>query len=233
MVTCLVAFALLAPPKPAPSPGPTMKLNEFYFNLLVSPKQPPAMTAEAQQQLMKDHLAFLEAGWKRGDYLAVGPLGPNRSNWAGVILTRSDDVAVKGFQEEPTVRAGMNKLVTLKWWSSPDSIGKAEKFMELETYWLAILRRPKNAPKLSPEEGERQQKLHIANIEAMARAGRCFAAGPFDGAGDIRGLFVLKHDREEKVREWFKPDPFISGGILEVELIPWSVSKGIFRRLKV
>lgn len=237
VLSALVFLATIgAPPKPEPTPGPTMRMKTFQFVALKTAPRPPAMTVEARDQMMKEHLAFLESGWTRGDFLAVGPVGKNVGGWEGLIITRPDyanDEIGKLMATEPSVKGGLHRADAYTLWTVSEAFQSHDKFMDLETVWLGILRRPKDAPVWTQEQSERGQEGHIANINAMAKAGKLYAAGPFERAGDMRGIFVLRYDKEEKVRELFKNDPFISAGILKVELIPWQVQKGVFKKLKV
>jgi uncharacterized protein YciI len=99
---------------------------------------------------------------------------------------------------------------------------------QFDSYIVALLVRPADAPDLSKPELEKLQEQHMANIRRLAKEGKLFKAGPTkDYSGrNIRGVFIFKTDSLEKARVWVATDPAVQRGRLEPEFFEWSVEKG-------
>jgi uncharacterized protein YciI len=100
--------------------------------------------------------------------------------------------------------------------------------LELDSYIVALLVRPANAPNLTAPESEKLQRQHMANIHRLATEGKLFKAGPVkDYSGhNIRGVFILKTDSLDNARAWVATDPAVQRGRLKPEFFKWSVEKG-------
>jgi uncharacterized protein YciI len=98
---------------------------------------------------------------------------------------------------------------------------------DLDTYQFAMLKRgPKWTPESTPET-QQIQAGHMANIRKMARLGKLMAAGPMEGNGDLRGLFIFKAASIEEARALAMEDPAIKAGRLTIEFLTWMAPKGI------
>jgi uncharacterized protein len=100
--------------------------------------------------------------------------------------------------------------------------------LALDSYIVALLVRPADAPNLTPAESEKLQSQHMANIHRLAMAGKLFKAGPVkDYSGhNIRGVFILRTDSLANARAWVATDPAVGRGRLKPEFFKWSVEKG-------
>ena len=100
-------------------------------------------------------------------------------------------------------------------------------FTDVETCTFALLVRPPTAPELSSEERGLVQEGHMANINAMAKAGELLIAGPFEEDTSLRGVFVFRTTDRAKIEELVSKDPAVARGRLKVEPYTWYVSKGV------
>jgi len=100
--------------------------------------------------------------------------------------------------------------------------------IQFDQFIVVLLVRPANAPDVSKEELDKLQKGHIANIRALAAEGKMLKAGPFEdySGRNVRGMFILATDSQEKAREWISGDPLIKIGRLVPEFLKWYVEKG-------
>lgn len=100
--------------------------------------------------------------------------------------------------------------------------------MEFDSYIVALLVRPPDAPNLSQPELDKLQDQHMANMMRLAKEGKLFKAGPTDdySGRNIRGVFILKTDSLETARAWVATDPAVRRGRLKPEFFKWSVEKG-------
>jgi uncharacterized protein len=70
------------------------------------------------------------------------------------------------------------------------------------------------------------QKGHMENIQRLAKMGVILVAGPFEGTGELRGIFIMDCKSLEEAEEYAKTDPAVIAGRLKTEIIPWWTAKG-------
>jgi len=100
----------------------------------------------------------------------------------------------------------------------------------METYYFGLLYR---GPAWTPGETEATRKIqegHMANIQRMADAGALVAAGPMDGDGPLRGIFIFKVKTADEAGKLAAEDPAIKAGRLTLEIHPWWGPAGIGAR---
>jgi uncharacterized protein YciI len=66
----------------------------------------------------------------------------------------------------------------------------------------------------------------MENIYRLAKLGVILVAGPFEGSGELRGIFIMDCKSLEEAEEYAKTDPAVIAGHLKVEIIPWWTAKG-------
>ena len=98
---------------------------------------------------------------------------------------------------------------------------------EMTTYVLGLLYRGPNAGTGTPEEAAKLQEGHMANIGAMAKAGKLTVAGPIGDKGELRGIFIFHNTTMDEAKALVAADPAIKAGRLRIELHPWFAAKGI------
>ena len=97
---------------------------------------------------------------------------------------------------------------------------------EMETHYIAFLKRgPKWSPEVT-EETKQIQAAHMAHIRKSAEEGVLRMAGPLTDDGEIRGIFVLKAASLDAARAVAEADPAVKAGRLAVEIHPWMMEKG-------
>jgi uncharacterized protein YciI len=95
----------------------------------------------------------------------------------------------------------------------------------MREYFMCFLKTGPNRSHDSVEAVE-IQKGHMANITALAKAGKISMAGPFGDNGEIRGILVFNTATKEEAEKLAAEDPAVKAGRLVVEIHPWWAAKG-------
>jgi uncharacterized protein len=99
--------------------------------------------------------------------------------------------------------------------------------MRLDAYTIVLLRRPRDAPRMTEEELEVLQREHVAFNARMREAGHALVSGPFSGQPDQswRGISVFRTSVEE-TRKLLAGDPLGQAGRLEYQVFTWLMPEG-------
>ncbi|MBS1724824.1 MAG: hypothetical protein JSS66_17925 [Armatimonadetes bacterium] len=211
-----------------PQQLPEVQMSQAQFVILVAPETlPPAPENEAEVQ--KEHLEFLQGLWESGKALLVGPMADAGRQRGIVVLDVPDaESAKKIMADDPWVKRGALQLETRTWFFAKNYLRKGADFLDLGTYWIGFLERPKDAPTVSKEESQKIQDGHMANITKMAKEGALLLAGPFVEDTSLRGIFIFKEMPKAEVESLVAEDPAIKAHRLEMRLVPLYASKGTF-----
>lgn len=71
------------------------------------------------------------------------------------------------------------------------------------------------------------QRAHLDHIHELAEDGKLIAAGPFLGAGELRGIFLFAVPSLEEAQALAERDPAVAAGRLELELHSWYGPAGL------
>lgn len=96
----------------------------------------------------------------------------------------------------------------------------------MRSYVMAFLKSGPNRDQ-TPEEAEKLQAAHMANIGRLADEGLLVLAGPFLDDGELRGIYIFAVESIEEAREITATDPAIQEGRLIMELHPWYGSAAV------
>jgi len=98
--------------------------------------------------------------------------------------------------------------------------------MGMKNYVPVIL---KTGPTNVPEGKERDEifKGHFANIHRLAEEGKLVVAGPFDGEGGWRGMFIFNVTTIEDAKALTATDPVIKSGLMVAEYHKLYCSAGL------
>ena len=98
--------------------------------------------------------------------------------------------------------------------------------MELDTYYICLLRKgPAWTPDESPEL-DRLQDEHVAHTLHLWQSGATIAAGPVNDESDIRGFSIYRTATLAEARALAEDDPGVRAGRFVVELHEWKTPAG-------
>ena len=114
-------------------------------------------------------------------------------------------------------------------WLAPGAAaqGRAPDMSTMDRYLFAILSR---GPGWTPERTPHTDSLqagHMANLQHMAKIGVLVGAGPFQGNGTQRGLFIFHGVSVDSAKRLCASDPAVNAGRLTLEFHPWLAPIGI------
>jgi uncharacterized protein YciI len=169
--------------------------------------------------------------WNEGLLLASGPIS-DKGDLRGVVIFRGDDRAAvdKRMADDPMIKARLLD-VALGPWIGPSGIGDEYRKWaaanpgapdKMRTYQLVLLKSVLGARRITQDE----QRDHLLNMDAMARAGKLAVAGPVLEGSDLAGVFVFTVDAEEADR-LAASDPAVKAGKMTTERHPWMVAEGV------
>lgn len=96
----------------------------------------------------------------------------------------------------------------------------------MRSYVLAFLKAGPNRGG-DREEALAIQRAHLDYIGQLAEEGKLIAAGPFLGAGDLRGIFLFAVASVEEAQALAERDPAVAAGRLQLELHGWYGPAGL------
>jgi uncharacterized protein len=113
--------------------------------------------------------------------------------------------------------------------ASPGQKPTPPQGIELDSYYIVVLRRPVKPTQYEQAKLEDIQKRHLAHLGDLYRSGKALTAGPFDEQDDesMRGLIILPASLgKDEVRRLASDDPAVKAGRLEVAVVRWYLQKG-------
>ena len=251
---CLLALCLTAlvaaqqpetpkPPAEAVAPKaedrmPEFDLGEYQFGILRRGKQSGPVTEankEAVAKLQAGHMANIQQMAAAGKLVAAGPMGDD-GDIRGIFVCKAGSLAAAQAlaANDPMIQAERLKL---DWhvWRAPKGIGE-KMLVEYKTnpamkmtmtkYYLTLLVAD---PKADQAAAQKLLLPHLWHIRRMLDAKTFVAAGPFDGSGEIRGLFIIAAANLEEAQAIAQRDPMVKAGLLSAQIHPWWVAKEVWQ----
>ena len=104
--------------------------------------------------------------------------------------------------------------------------------MELERFYLVILRQPDVRPELSEEEVDALQKAHLAYLLSLREEGVLALNGPLRDQPDptLRGLSFYRTETAEQARAYAEADPMVLAGWFVFDQLTFLSRPGEIRR---
>lgn len=180
------------------------------------------------EQIRKEHRAYVESLIKEGKLALSGEVA-GESDLSEIMVLRSEsaDEAQQLVNSLPAVRAGMLKAEVQPWYAARNLITPPVWPLRQTDYIFGLLVRGLKWTKGQTEETKKIQAGHMANINRLGESGKLVLAGPFEGDGDRRGVFIFKVSTLEEAQALTDTDPAVIAGRLKIKLYRWSVAKGM------
>lgn len=99
---------------------------------------------------------------------------------------------------------------------------------QMMTYQMVFLRKGPATGTLADAEAKAMQEEHLAGLIALNKRGVNLLFGPFLDGMDLRGVVVVDAPDEAAARALFADDPYVKGGWMVADAMPWYGPKGWF-----
>lgn len=99
----------------------------------------------------------------------------------------------------------------------------ASNQLAAQDFYIVFLNKKEDKAELPEEEVKKLMDGHMANINRLAKEGKLWAAGPFEGGG---GIFIFKAASLDDVRNWVDTDPAVAAKRWNVEMFPYTPRSG-------
>ena len=118
-------------------------------------------------------------------------------------------------------------LAMIFWMLSTASLTHAQDQKSKDKLFWMFLTTGKSTVAYERSQIEEMQKKHRANFRRLADAGTLLVAGPMsDPKKILRGIVILKMKDTSKLKEMFKPDPYVEKGLMTIDVSPMEVLHG-------
>jgi len=214
-----------------PSAQDDYEMTAYYMYLLDKGPAWSAADTPENATLQQAHLGYFAKLHPEGRLALVGPFGDDTDmRGMGLLRAASLDEARALAEADPAVRAGHLTVRIYTWWGPKDWFGVAPQPWELVTYQFGFLVRGPKADQIPEADLETLQAAHLAYMAEQARVGTLIMAGPFENAGDLRGVVVYDAGSLDEANTIAAGDPAVKAGRLAVEMHPWITARGMIKK---
>lgn len=219
------------------SKPPYFDLDSYQFGLLRKGPNHGTGTKEEIDKVQAGHMANINKMALSGKLVAAGPMGDD-GDLRGIFLFKAASLAeAKALAaEDPAIKAGRLRMDIFTWYG-PKHIGKElmAKYqadpktpMTMTQFYLVLLNKGAKASEGSAADKQKLQLEHMWNVRNRLDDKSFATAGPFESAGDLRGIFVIAAKTAEEALVIAESDPSVKAGALTIEIHPWWVAKEVW-----
>lgn len=237
-VGCMALFAGMAMAQSAPvaapsaspkqgSSAPDQPQASFFFVLLKHPANPPQVNKEEGEKLQEAHMANIRKLYEEHKLVIAGPFMDD-GVLRGIFVMKADslDQAKEWANSDPAIKAGrLQAEVRGPWMIRPQGIHETDTPNTLEKYSLLLVHQ---GDKWDPKSAVPQDlvKQHLSYLMGLMQQGKLALAGPFQGEGELKGVFIYSVSMDEAMKLEAE-DPLTKNGFFKIEGHPWATAKGV------
>lgn len=201
-----------------------MKVWFVYFMRGDGPRPTDKAELEAMQAA---HIKNLGDIVKNFHGLAAGPLNdPTKERRGIMVLQAKDEAEVKrAFEPDPYVKNKIMGTQAMVWEVDPKVFKTSNASdKELSEFRLVVF---KPGRSLQPVN-EKIMKEHREYLDSLRSSQNLRVQGAVSSPLKIRDLAIFESKDDEAIRKALEMDPLVQRSLLEVEIIPLWMGKGIF-----
>lgn len=213
----LLAAALFSALTFAGAPEP-----KVYFMFFMKGDGQRPSDAKVLQDMQAKHIANMGKQAEKGKLLAAGPLQDPTQQRRGITVLRvSDPKEIPGlFAEDPFVEHKLMKVAAFEWTVDAKKFKPAVDPNSIVDYRLVLLKRGKG---MSPET----YAMHKAHRELLNSMKDLAIWGPVKGMDGVREVLIFTGKDTEAIEAALRQDEFVKRSLLEIEVVPLWMSKGV------
>ena len=238
VIGCLALFAPMATAQSAPAAAPSASPKErssapgqpaasFFFVLLKHPANAPQISKEEGDKLQEAHMANIRKLYDEHKLVVAGPFmddGVLRGIF--VMKAASLDQAKEWAKSDPAIKAGrLSAEVHGPWMIRAEGIHQTDTPNTLEKYSLLLVHQGDKWDLKSPALPD-LVKQHLSYLMGLMQQGKLALAGPFQGEGELKGIFIYSVAMDEAMK-LEADDPLTKNGFFKIEGHPWATAKGV------
>ena len=219
------------------SKPPQFDIEAYQFGLLRKGPNHGTGTKEEADKVQAGHMANINKMAEMGKLMAAGPMGDD-GDLRGIFVFKaaSLDEAKALAAEDPAIKAGRLRMDIFTWWG-PKNIGKdlharfkadPKTPMTMTKFYLTLLTKGAKVEEGSAADKQKLQLEHMWNVRRRLDDKSFATAGPFESAGDLRGIFVIAAKTADEAKAIAESDPSVKAGVLAIEIHPWWVAKEVW-----
>lgn len=180
---------------------------------------------KAQQEAMGGHLGNMKKQAAEGHLLAAGPMqDPNKLRRGITVCVAKDEKELKAFfKDDPFVKAGVMTVSAWPWKVDPKRFNPLVEESGIVEHRIVFVRRGKGMQPQTPE----MDKQHEQTMAAVAKHFGPGIWGPITGMDKVFEVLIVSGADTAGIQEMFKADPLVSKAILELEIVPLWMGKGV------
>lgn len=198
-----------------------------YFGFFMKGEGKVPADQEAVKKMQEDHLKNLTKVMLNNGGLAAGPLNDPTKERRGIVCFQATSVedGLKNFADDPFVSNKIMSVELFEWKVDPKlfNIKKADP-NGLAEYLLVIF---KPGMSLQPVN-DAAIKAHKDFVKGLTSPHMMRAHGEVSGKTKMREVAIFETKNAEAVGKALAEDPMVKNHLLEVEILPLWMSKGIF-----
>ena len=233
----LALFTAMATAQSAPAAAPSASQQgspasgqqpaSFFFVLLKHPANPPQMSNEDGEKLQEAHMANIRKLYEEHKLVIAGPFMDD-GVFRGIFVMKaaSLDQAKEWANSDPAIKAGrLQAEVRGPWMIRPQGIHETNTPNTLEKYSLLLAHQGDKWDPKSPVPPD-LVKQHLSYLMGLMQQGKLALAGPFQGEGELKGIFIYSVAMDEAMK-LEADDPLTKNGFFKIEGHPWATAKGV------
>lgn len=180
----------------------------------------------ASDRLMQGHLANMKKQASLGRLFAAGPLQDPTGERRGitVVMGANRKAVDRLFVGDPFVKADIMRVAAAKWKVSHERFEPNVDPNALVEHRLVLVKRGKG---MSPESPQMRTD-HETVMKSFAKDGPA-VWGYVEGDLGIQEALIVVGKNEDAIREKLAKDPLFARSILEAEILPLWMSKGVIK----
>lgn len=199
--------------------------KKVFFMFFVAGEGKRPTDQKELEAMQAAHIANMGAQAKLGKLVAAGPVAdPTKIRRGITVLTVEDEKEIPGiFKNDPYVQHDIMRVVTSGWKVDAKLFNPAVDPSSIVEHRLVLMRRGKG---MQPET-EAMMKAHAVFLDGMMKTHNLAVWGPVHNLEGVREVLIFTGNDTEAIEKKLREDAYVQKALLEPEILPLWMSKGV------